>query len=548
MKKRVLRCCCAAVFLLLCVAVVLFLQRFANSESPANYLEWSGMWLVSSDGEAEPFSADSIPAAGGGGYYRFEAELPADTANGEWLVFEIANAEIAVYLDGQEIYRSSSQPPEGTANLGQALLPLPGGGTLVMELRPLGRMQGFFPPLARLTSDPMDQAGSIAYANYYSLPAGVMAAFFLLLCALFLLGLYNGMAAWRLLLLIFASAGLAVGPMTEGYGAYFLPETLWRILSDQWLQNLAALAVLAYLLSSREREFWRWLGRVTLWSAAALLACYLVSLATGGYLAIYLNAEVSALFSDGIYRGLLFWLTRWLVAACALLSAFELARRLSRAQAEARALAVKDRVMAENYRSLLEKHHDTAVMRHEWKNQLSALRLLAEGGDSAALEARLDELAGMLDRLDPQQYTEHRAINAILQNAAARAAEQGVEFRCSALVPAGLHIDEGDLCTLLINMLDNAVEAAARVPAPRRREVNCHIKYHQGHLAVSCVNSCNGPPHVDEAGRLLTEKPGPGEHGLGLVQMRAVAEKYHSRLNIRYDDETFTAETALQVP
>lgn len=236
-----------------------------------------------------------------------------------------------------------------------------------MELRPLGRMQGFFLPLARLTSDPMDQAGSIAYANYYSLPAGVMAAFFLLLCALFLLGLYNGVAAWRLLLLIFASAGLAVGPMTEGYGAYFLPETLWRILSDQWLQNLAALAVLAYLLSSREREFWRWLGRVTLWSAAALLACYLVSLATGGYLAIYLNAEVSALFSDGIYRGLLFWLTRWLVAACALLSAFELARRLSRAQAEARALAVKDRVMAENYRSLLEKHHDTAVMRHEWK-------------------------------------------------------------------------------------------------------------------------------------------------------------------------------------
>lgn len=76
-----------------------------------------------------------------------------------------------------------------------------------------------------------------------SLPAGVMAAFFLLLCALFLLGLYNGVAAWLLLLLIFASAGLAVGPMTEGYGAYFLPETLWRILSDQWLQNLAALAV-----------------------------------------------------------------------------------------------------------------------------------------------------------------------------------------------------------------------------------------------------------------------------------------------------------------
>ena len=133
-----------------------------------------------------------------------------------------------------------------------------------------------------------------------------MAAFFLLLCALFLLGLYNGVAAWRLLLLIFASAGLAVGPMTEGYGSYFLPETLCRILSDEWLQNLAALAVLAYLLSSREREFWRWLGRVTLWSAAALLACYLVSLATGGYRAISTPRSPRSFptaFTAGCYSG-----------------------------------------------------------------------------------------------------------------------------------------------------------------------------------------------------------------------------------------------------
>ncbi len=375
-----------------------------------------------------------------------------------------------------------------------------------------------------------------------------MAAFFLMLCALFLIGLYNGVAAWRLLLLIFAAAGLAVGPMTEGYGTYFLPETLWRILSDEWLQNLAAIAVLAYLFSSRKREFWRWLGFATLWSAAALLVCYLISRASGGRLAGYLDSELYALFAAGVYRGLLFYLTQWLVAVCALLSALELARRLSSTQAEARALAVKDRVMAENYQSLLDKHQETAVLRHEWKNQLSALRLLAESGDAGALRARLDELSGMLDRLDPRQYTEHRAINAILQNAAAQAARQQVSFRCSALVPAGLKLDEADLCTLLINMLDNAIEAASRVQEPRRREVSCHIKYHRGYLAVSCSNGYSGQLRLDDAGRPLTDKQGPGEHGLGLMQIRAVAEKYHSRLNISYDGETFTAETALQVP
>lgn len=549
MKKRVLRCCCAAAFLLLCVGTALFLQRFAKYESTTAYLEWSGQWLVTADGAAEPFSADGIPGLGEGEYYRFEATVPPDTANGDWLIFEVANLEIAVYLDGQEIYRSASLQSGSTANLGQVQLPLPGGGgTLVMELRPLGQAQGVFPPLARLTSDPMDQAGSIAYANYYSIPAGMTAAFFLLLCALFFLGLYNGVAVWRLLLLIFAAAGLTIAPLAVGFGFDFLPEALMNAVSWQWVQKLSSLAVLAYLLSSRDRLFWRRLGGVTLCSAAALLACYLVSRASGGFLAGYLYSEIRVLFSTGVYSGLLFWLTHWLVAVCALLSAMELARKLSATRAEARALAVKERVTAENYQSLLDKHRETAVLRHEWKNQLSALRLLAEGGDAAALKARLDELSGMLDRLDPRQYTEHRAINAILQNAAARAARQEVDFHCSALVPAGLKIDEADLCTLLINLLDNAIEAASRVPAPRRREVSCHIKYHQGYLAVSCVNSYLGPLRVDEAGRPLTDKSGPGEHGLGLMQMRAVAEKYHSRLNISSDDETFTAETALQVP
>ena len=211
-------------------------------------------------------------------------------------------------------------------------------------------------------------------------------------------------------------------------------------------------------------------------------------------------------------------------------------------------MAVKERVMSDNYQSLLEKHRDTAVFRHEWKNQLSALRLLAEGGDTAALESRLDKLSGMLESLDPKQYTEHRAINAILQNAAAQAARKNVNFRCGALVPAGLHIDEGDLCTLLMNMLDNAVEAASRVSDPLKRKVSCHIKYRQGYLAVSCTNNYAVSLRADKNGMPVTEKPGRGEHGLGLIQMRAVAEKYHSRLNIRYEDGTFSVETALQVP
>ena len=54
------------------------------------------------------------------------AVLPQGRENGTWLIFEIANLEAAVFLDGQELLCSSSLQDAGTVNMGQVYLPLPG--------------------------------------------------------------------------------------------------------------------------------------------------------------------------------------------------------------------------------------------------------------------------------------------------------------------------------------------------------------------------------------------------------------------------------------
>ena len=60
------------------------------------------------------------------------------------------------------------------------------------------------PPLLRLSADPSDQAGTIAYANYYGLPAGASALAMALMWGLFLLGISHGKRDWPLLLPILA--------------------------------------------------------------------------------------------------------------------------------------------------------------------------------------------------------------------------------------------------------------------------------------------------------------------------------------------------------
>ena len=80
------------------------------------------------------------------------------------------------------------------------------------------------------------------------------------------------------------------------------------------------------------------------------------------------------------------------------------------------------------------------------------------------------------------------------------------------------------------------------------RFIRVRIVLRNGFLGVSCTNSYSGTLNTDSSGRLRTTKEDPTAHGFGLDQMTAVAEKYHSILDISYTDTEFTVQTALKLP
>lgn len=224
--KRLRRIGMILAFLAVCAGALLFLLRFTQSAPAFTYPAWETGAVVSPSGEETPFDPAGLPPdLGEGEAYRFTLTLPAERVEGTYLVFEAAGLAVAAYLDGQEVWRSSSDPAPETANQSQVQLPLPAGGgeALVMEVRPLSAL-AILPPLARLSADPTDQAGAVAYANYYGLPAGATALALVLLWGLFLLGLSQGKGTWPLLLPTLAAALLTAHRMALGYGNGFLPQ------------------------------------------------------------------------------------------------------------------------------------------------------------------------------------------------------------------------------------------------------------------------------------------------------------------------------------
>ena len=505
--KRWFKILSVLAFLGVCAGVLVFLHRFTQSPPPFTYPAWETGAVVSAGGTETVFDpAGFPPELEEGERYRFTLTLPPDREDGTYLIFETAGLEAAAFLDGAEIWYSAAVQSPETVNQSQVHLPLPAGGgeTLTVDLRPLSD-GAIVPPILRLSTDPTDQAGAIAYANYYGLPAGASALALVLLWGLFLLGLAHGKRNFLLLLPVGSAALLTVHRLVVSYGAYFLPEAAQAVFTHPWLEGATALLLALYLVLHRERPFWKALGIITAWSAGALALAGLISQARGGYLARYLSELVSQL-GAGIWDGTLYWLIWWLVLVCAALSAWELARSIARAQGESRALALKNQLMQENYRAIQGRLRESARRGHEFSHQVAAL------------------------------------------DAAGRARAAGITFRASVLIPKTLPFQDEELCALLMNMLDNALEGAERTPEGREKTIRFQMRVKGDFIPILCENTFDG--HVETApdGSVKTTKPDPDSHGFGLAQMRAVVEKYESILDVSWTDDHFTVQTAPQYP
>ena len=160
---------------------------------------------------------------------------------------------------------------------------------------------------------------------------------------------------------------------------------------------------------------------------------------------------------------------------CAALSAWELARAIARAQGEARALELKNQLMRENYRAIEGRLRENARRDHELAHQVTALDAAVRARDWAEAERWVSVWKRGRGE-DQTRFTGNATVNVILQDAAGQAKAAGVAFEAEVMLPDALPIPDGDLCALLMNMLDNALTGAERTPAGREKRVRFRMR------------------------------------------------------------------------
>ncbi|MGI5967420.1 MAG: ATP-binding protein, partial [Anaerotruncus rubiinfantis] len=164
----------------------------------------------------------------------------------------------------------------------------------------------------------------------------------------------------------------------------------------------------------------------------------------------------------------------------------------------------------------------------------------------ARLGAYLAELDHQKTELPQLYYAENFLVNAILSGRLGPAASAGIRIECETRVPENLPVADADLCMLLSNLLDNAVEACERLPAGSERFIFLSLTVKHGVLLIICRNS--SPPRKTVSNSFPTSKPDTDCHGLGIPTMRRVTEKYDGALELRQLESVFTLQAALRLP
>lgn len=199
-----------------------------------------------------------------------------------------------------------------------------------------------------------------------------------------------------------------------------------------------------------------------------------------------------------------------------------------------------------DYNAICQKVELGRIYRHDMRHHLVALEGMLHQGDSAGAEEYVHELGGKLASLTQAVWCPHAAINAVLAGYLSQAGDIGCRTEVDVRIPAQLPYHEMDVCILLANTVENAVNACRDIEEGARwLNLKLELTGNQ-RLLLLVENACPTPVALDSAG--LPAATSGGEHGIGLRSVRSIVDKYNGLLRSQWADGCFHLQATLFPP
>jgi len=211
---------------------------------------------------------------------------------------------------------------------------------------------------------------------------------------------------------------------------------------------------------------------------------------------------------------------------------------------------IVDKRIAAFQSDLLLKHYDEVQniykqmrgWRHDYHNHIQVLKAHNVLGQTDEIDAYLNKLDKDLTSVDTIIKSGNIMLDAILNSKLSLAASKKISINAKASAPKSVSISDIELCVVVGNLLDNAIEASIKIDNEKERFIRVYIGIFKEQLYISVSNS-SGPGIKKQNGQYMTTKK--GLHGFGLSRVDNIINKYGGYINRQDEEGVFATEVML---
>lgn len=174
----------------------------------------------------------------------------------------------------------------------------------------------------------------------------------------------------------------------------------------------------------------------------------------------------------------------------------------------------------------------------DYRSHIQTMKVHAKNGEYEEIDRYLDMLDDDLTHVETVIKTGNRMADAILNSKLSIATAKNIKVKAEARIPVSLTVSELDLCIVIGNLLDNAIEACLSLPEEERL-IRIYMEMKGNYLYLSLTNTAEGQ-------KKHSFKTTKGEgHGFGLARVDAIVKKYGGYLTRASEDGAFSTEVLL---
>lgn len=183
---------------------------------------------------------------------------------------------------------------------------------------------------------------------------------------------------------------------------------------------------------------------------------------------------------------------------------------------------------------------------HDFNNHLLCIKEYAEKENYKKIIDYINVLRGYkCENTFLKKYSGNEIIDYIISEKVNIAKQKGITISIDASIPDSFQCSDFDICIILTNTIDNAIEALSEVDTKIEKSVNLIMRYTKGSLYICVTNPCLKPINFMSNGTLQTTKKFASGHGIGLSSIQKAANKCNGLVRTNVENNVFKIEIIL---